>query len=174
LETPEGYYASEHEIIWLHLLLSWGYSMRNEREKAYVEAKICANLLSNEWSDEGRFDDPFIRILLAAMWTMCGEWEEAQVDFRAAYKLDKSMQWANTLGDMKKAPDKLIIILGGPGPVPEWDPDLKSNPIRGYREIKFHPRGIKSNLVLKDKNNYNINLYLTPDSSYWYNAIYKR
>ncbi len=28
LETPEGYYASEHEIIWLHMLLSWGYSLR--------------------------------------------------------------------------------------------------------------------------------------------------
>lgn len=168
LETPEGYYASEHEIIWLHLLLSWGYSMRGDRDKAYVEAKVCANLLSNEWSEEGRFDDPLIRVLLAAMWAMCGEWEEAQVDFRAAYRLNKSMQWANTLGDMKKAPDKLIIILGGPGPEPKWDPELKSNPIRGFREIKFHPLGIKSSLVLKDKNNYNINLYLTPDSSYWY------
>ena len=174
LETPEGYYASEHEIIWLHLLLSWGYSMRGDRDNAYVEAKICANLLSNDWSVEGRFDDPFMRVLLGAMWTMCGEWEEAQVDFRAAYKLDKSMQWANTLGNMKQAPDKLIIVLGGPGPEPEWDPDLKSNPVRGARGIKFHPRGIKSKLVLKDKNNYNVNLYLTPDSSYWYRRHFKR
>ncbi len=174
LETPEGYYASEHEIIWLHLLLSWGYSMRGDRGKAYVEAKICANLLSNEWSVEGRFDDPFIRVLLGAMWTMCGEWEEAQVDFRAAYKLDKSIRWANTLGDMKQPPDRLIIILCGPGPEPEWNPELKSNPIRGFRGIKFRPRGIKSALVLKDKNNYNINLYLTPDSSYWYKRHFIR
>jgi ankyrin repeat protein len=174
LETPEGYYASEHEIIWLHLLLSWGYSMRGDRDNAYIEAKICANLLSNEWSVEGRFDDPFLRVLLGAMWTMCGEWEEAQVDFRAAYKLDKSMQWANALGEMKQAPEKLIIILGGPGPEPEWDPELKSNPIRGLRDIKFYPRGIKSTLVLKDKNNYNINLYLTPDSSYWYKRHFMR
>jgi hypothetical protein len=174
METPEGYYASEHEIIWLHLLLSWGYSMRGDRDKAYVEAKICANLLSNEWSVEGRFDDPYIRVLLGAMWTMCGEWEEAQVDFRAAYKLDKSMQWANTLGEMKQAPDKLIIILGGTGPEPKWDPELKSNPVRGFRGIKFYPRGIKSTLVLKDKNNYNVNLYLTPDSSYWYKRHFIR
>ena len=39
LETPEGYYASEHEIIWMHMLLSWGYSLREEYEKAYIEAK---------------------------------------------------------------------------------------------------------------------------------------
>ena len=38
VETPEGYYASEHEIIWLHMLLSWGYSLRGEYEKAYAPA----------------------------------------------------------------------------------------------------------------------------------------
>ncbi|MFH0974248.1 MAG: ankyrin repeat domain-containing protein [Spirochaetota bacterium] len=174
METPEGYYASEHEIIWLHLLLSWGYSMRGERDKAFIEAKICAFLLSSEWSDEGRFDDPFMRVLLAAMWAMCGEWEKAQIDFRAAHKLDKSMQWAKAFGDMEQAPDKLVIILGGPGPEPEWHPDVKSNPVRGSRGIRFRPQGIKSSLVLKDKNNYNINLYITPDSSHWYKRHFIR
>ena len=42
LETPEGYYASEHEVIWLHMLLSWGYSMQGKYDKAYVEAKKSA------------------------------------------------------------------------------------------------------------------------------------
>ncbi|HNX60699.1 MAG TPA: hypothetical protein PKK43_16465, partial [Spirochaetota bacterium] len=70
IETPEGYYASEHEIIWMHLLLSWGFSMRKDFENASVEAKIASHLLQSEWSPEGRFDDPFIRIMLGALWAM--------------------------------------------------------------------------------------------------------
>ncbi|MBN2039465.1 MAG: hypothetical protein JW864_05455 [Spirochaetes bacterium] len=146
-ETPEGYYASEHEIIWMHLLLSWGFSMRGRFENAYTEAKICSNLLSNNWSEEGRFDDPFIRVMLASMWAMCGEWEEAQVDFRAAYRLDNSFKWANQLADRKSAPANLIIILGGTGPQPEWNPDIEKNPFRGFRGIKFNGQGVKSKLI---------------------------
>ena len=65
LRTPEDYYASEHEIIWLHFLLSWGYSLRGEREKACIEARKSAHLLSYRWSEEGHFDDPALRIFLA-------------------------------------------------------------------------------------------------------------
>jgi ankyrin repeat protein len=173
-ETPEGYYASEHEIIWLHLLLSWGYSMRSEFDKAYIEAKICSNLLSNEWSEEGRFDDPLIRIILGSVWTMCGEWEEAQVDFRAAYKLDPSLKWAKAIGDLNKPPANLIVILGGSGPEPVWDPEFKSNPFRGFRGIKFNPRGVKSKLVIKDSGKFSSELNITPDSSYWYKRHFIR
>ncbi len=173
-ETPEGYYASEHEIIWLHLLMSWGYSMRKDFDKAYIEAKICSNLLSNEWSEEGRFDDPLIRIILASVWTMCGEWEEAQVDFRAAYRLDPSLKWANTLAEMNSPPANLVVILGGCGPEPVWDPDFKSNPFRGFRGIKFNPRGVKSSLVIKDTGKYSSELNITPDSSYWYKRHFIR
>jgi hypothetical protein len=77
LETPEGYYASEHEIIWLHMLLSWGYSLRGEYEKAYVEAKVSSDLLSNNWSNEGRFDDPLLRVILGGLWTLCGHWDSS-------------------------------------------------------------------------------------------------
>ncbi|MCB1176881.1 MAG: hypothetical protein KDK36_04805, partial [Leptospiraceae bacterium] len=39
LETPEGYYASEHEIIWMHILLGWGFAIQGEYEKTCVEAR---------------------------------------------------------------------------------------------------------------------------------------
>jgi len=45
-ETPEGYYASEHEIIWLHLLLSWRYSTKGQYEDGCVEARKASELLT--------------------------------------------------------------------------------------------------------------------------------
>lgn len=174
IETPEGYYASEHEIIWMHLLLSWGYSMRGQPDKARVEAKICANLTGREWSEEGKFDDPLIRVMLAAIWAMCGEWVEAQVDFRAAYRIEPSLKWAKTLSGMNRPPADLIIVLGGTGREPEWNPDLKANPFRGFRGIEFRPQGVKSSLVLRDSDNRNFPLEITPDSSYWYKRHFIR
>ena len=174
IETPEGYYASEHEIIWMHLLLSWGYSMRGDTENARVEAKICSDLIGRDWSEEGRFDDPLIRIILAAMWTMCGEWEEARVDFRAANRLDPSIKWAGTIADTDMPPENLIIILGGTGQEPEWAPSLEANPFRGFRGIKFNTQGVRSALVMKDADGKTSQLEITPDSSNWYRRHFIR
>ena len=58
LQTPEDYYASEHEVIWLHLLLSWGYSLQGQYEQGCIEARQAGSLLSLPWSPSGHFDDP--------------------------------------------------------------------------------------------------------------------
>ena len=73
LQTPEDYYASEHEVIWLHLLLSWGYALQGKNDNACVEARQASSLLSLPWSPAGHFDDPTLRLFLAGLWTMCGE-----------------------------------------------------------------------------------------------------
>lgn len=174
LETPEGYYASEHEVIWMHMLLSWGFSMKGEYEKGCTEARISANLLSGEWSPEGRFDDPSMRVILGGLWAMCGNWEDAKTDFKAAYTLNKSLRYALDLSNLAEPPSEIILIFGGPGPEPEWDPSLEVNPLRGFRNMRFTHRGQKSNLIVKDKNQYTINLFITPDSSRWYERHEKR
>ena len=167
METPEGYYASEHEIIWLHILLSWGYFLKGEKDKSYVEAKIASNLLSTNWSNEGRFDDPLLRIIIATLWMMNDSWEEAKVDFRVAYNLDKSQKWILKLLELEKPPKDFILVLGGIGPEPEWDPNLKLNPLRGIRGMKFSYMSRRSNLTLGD-NTKEIPMTLTPDSKNWY------
>src|SRR5512141_2210865 len=53
VQTPEDYYASEHEVIWLHFLLSWGYSLQGKYEDACVEAREAGSLLSLPWSPSG-------------------------------------------------------------------------------------------------------------------------
>ncbi|MDH4234358.1 MAG: hypothetical protein OEV15_04405, partial [Gallionella sp.] len=112
VQTPEDYYASEHEVIWLHLLLSWGYSLQEKYTEACVEARIASSLLSLPWSPAGHFDDPAMRLFLAGLWTMCGEWREAQVDLRAAWFLDNSLTWAKELADHSQPPPHLFIVLG--------------------------------------------------------------
>ena len=168
LETPEGYYASEHEIVWMHMLLSWGYSLRGDYEKAQVEARIASNLLSTSWSETGRFDDPLLRVILAGLWTMSGRWDEAQVDFRRAYEMDKSLKWAHKLGERDSPPARLILLLGGVGQECLWSPELRINPFRGFRGITFRRRGKGSRLTLTDASGMIVKLHLTPDSSPWY------
>lgn len=168
IETSEGYYASEHEIVWLHILLSWGYSLRGEKEKAYVETKIASNLLSTNWSDEGRFDDPLLRIIISTLWLMNGNWYEAKVDLRIAYELDKTQKWILKLLELENPPKDFILILGGVGPEPEWDPNFKLNPLRGIRGMKFQYLSKRSSLTLSDSSKKEIPMILTPDSKNWY------
>ncbi len=167
IETPEGYYASEHEIIWMHFLLSWGYSLRGDFEKARVEVNRSAVLLSNRFSEEGRFDDAFMRVICGVLWNMCGEWDHARTDFRRAVMLNPSMKWIKELINMENAPKNLTLILGGIGYQPYWNPKGTSF-IRGYRDVDFKATGNKSNLTLTIPENIKLNLFITPDSSAWY------
>lgn len=168
VQTPEDYYASEHEVIWLHFLLSWGYSLQGKYTDACVEARIAGSLLSLPWSPAGHFDDPAMRLFLAGLWTMCGEWREAQVDLRAAWFMDNSLTWAKELAERSEPPPHLFLVLGGPGPEPVWDPELTINPLRSERKVSFRLRGRKSSLSIADQRGVVISPHLSPDASRWY------
>lgn len=168
LQTPEDYYASEHEVIWLHFMLSWGYSLQGQYERACVEARQASSLLTLPWSPNGHFDDPSMRLFLAGLWTMCGEWREAQVDLRAAWMMDKRLTWAKELAERDKAPAHLFIVLGGPGPEPQWNPEFKANPLRSERQVVFRLRGQKSRISIMDSSGAAIEPAISPDASKWY------
>jgi hypothetical protein len=168
VQTPEDYYASEHEVIWLHFLLSWGYSLQGKYSDACVEARIASSLLSLPWSPNGHFDDPSMRLFLAGLWTMCGEWHEAQVDLRSAWFMDNKLAWARELADHDNPPSHLFVILGGPGPEPVWNPQLSINPLRSERQLNFTLRGAKSPLSITDQHGVLVQTHLTPDASKWY------
>jgi hypothetical protein len=174
LHTPEGYYASEHEIIMMHILLSWGFSGQKKYSEAEVEARKASTLFSKELNDKGKFDDPLIRIMLAYVWTLCGNWEEARVDFRVAYKLNNSLNWAIKLAEMEKQPENLFFIFGGPGVEPEWDKNSKDEIITGMKGIRFDSKAKRSELVIYDSYKNAIPLFITPDSSAWYKRHIER
>ena len=168
LQTPEDYYASEHEVIWMHFLLSWGYSMRGERENACVEARVAGSLLDLPYSPNGRFDDPAMRVFLAALWAMCGDWREAQVDLRAAWMLNRSLVWARELAERDDAPAQLIVVLGGTGPEPYWNPEGGINPLRTGRQVGFRLAGAKSEVQIKDSKGVLLEARRSPDAALWY------
>jgi hypothetical protein len=167
IETPDGYYASEHEIIWMHFLLCWGYSLKGDIESARVEVNRAAVLLSNEFSSEGRFDDPFMRIICGLMWNICGEWDDARADFRRALQLDPKIKWLKPLVNMEEAPANMVLLLGGTGYEPYWDPDAKGL-VRGLRGVSFKSKGSRIGISLSGGEYESLNLFITPDSSYWY------
>ena len=137
-------------------------------EDACVEARIASSLLALPWSPTGHFDDPAMRIFLAGLWSMCGEWHEAQVDLRAAWFMDNSLTWAMELAGHEQAPAHLFLVLGGPGPEPKWKPELKANPLRSERQVSFKLRGQKSPLSITDRNGISITPQRSPDASKWY------
>ncbi len=168
VQTPEDYYASEHEVIWMHLLLSWGYSLQGQYKNACIEARIASSLLSLAWSPEGHFDDPAMRLFLAGLWTMCGEWNEARVDLRAVWFMDNSLTWAKELAEHAQPPANLFMVLGGPGPEVVWTPELSANPLRSERQVSFKLRGQKNPLSITDKQGIKIRAHLSPDAGKWY------
>ena len=174
LQTPEDYYASEHEVIWMHFLLSWGYSLQGKYESACVEARVASSLLTLPWSPQGHFDDPTMRLFLGALWAMCGEWREARVDFRAASEMDPHLDWARELAEREQAPANLFVILGGPGPEVIWTPELDFNPLRSQRQVNFKLRGRKSTLAITDNYGYTLHPHISPDASNWYERHLER
>ena len=133
-----------------------------------MEARLAGSLLSLPWSPAGHFDDPAMRLFLAGLWAMCGEWHEAQVDLRAAWLLDNSLAWAKELAERSQPPSHLFLVLGGPGPEPVWNPELAVNPLRSERKISFRLQGRKSPLTITDQRGIAIETHLSPDAGKWY------
>ncbi len=168
VQTPEDYYASEHEVIWLHFLLSWGYSLQGKYVDACVEAREASSLLSLPWSPAGHFDDPAMRLMLASLWTMCGNWPEARVDLRAAWFMDNSLTWAKMLAERERPRAHLFVVLGGPGPEPTWNPEMRANPLRSERQVGFTFQGQKSSLTVIDQRGKRLDARVSPDATKWY------
>jgi hypothetical protein len=174
VQTPEDYYPGEHEVIWMHLLLGWGYAQQGKYTDSCVEARIAGSLLTLPWSPNGHFDDPTLRLFLAGLWTMCGEWREARVDLRAARELDNSLAWAGELAERDRPPAHLFIVLGGTGPDVAWDPEFKANFLRSSRHVKFVLQGHKSELSAMDAQGTVIATHLSPDAGNWYKRYQAR
>ncbi|MEI1278453.1 hypothetical protein V6Z05_09020 [Leptospira venezuelensis] len=167
-ETPEGYYASEAEVIFLHILLGLYYAKKEQYEEALVEARYASNLLNGEWSAEGQFDDPNLRILLASLWTACGDWQEAKVDLRAALRLSPKSGWLRQYAYSEQAPQNIFLVFGGPGPEPFMDPETNLNLVRGLRKLGFQFKGERSELSWVDLEGNQDKLHLSPSTQNWY------
>lgn len=168
LETEEGYYASEAEIIYMHILLGMYYVRAEKYDSGKVQARYAGNLLSGEWSAEGQFDDPTLRLLLAGLWISTGEWEEAKVDLRKASLLKPNSSYIKYLLNQTAPPKEFFLIMGGPGAEPVMNPQVNLNLIRGLRNLDFVMTGKESKIYLTSSSEKNIDLHLEKNTKNWY------
>lgn len=166
-ESEDGYLPSEHEIIVLHLINSMIYLKKNKLEDAEVEARRAGFFLQNVFDqDQPHFDDPGLRIWLAAIWMSLGKWGEAQVDLRKIYELTKNKSILK-LSERNFPPPVFKLVFKGSGPELTWkessySPDILVPNYNTKNEIQFstqnwYNRHIKRNTVIRDtvlKSNY--------------------
>lgn len=126
-ELDEYYVPGEHEIIMFHLLTGLAFAQKNMPAQVRVEAKRAAYYLPGPFINKSDFDSPSIRMLLAALWLSCGEWQQARANLLKASKLSKAYAWAGRLARRKIAPKNFVLILKGVGPEVVWQPEREDS-----------------------------------------------
>lgn len=123
-ESEDGYIPSEHEIVSLHLFLSMIYLDAENYNAANVELKRAIEYLANNPDGkETTFDDPAIRLWLAALWESVGNRDSANVDLRKAKELTGDESLAKFIDQPKR---KIVLNLKGLGPKVRWTDSAES------------------------------------------------
>lgn len=135
-ESEEGYIPAEHEIILTHLISAMYYMRAESWTEARVEVKQASYFLENFFRmDQKHFDDPALRIWIAALWSALGEWNEAQVDLRRAYEMTKDPDILPLL--KSTTPPKILsLAFDGTGPQVNWE---FGNPLPTFDEKDSQP-----------------------------------
>jgi len=166
-ESEEGYIPAEHEVVLMHMISSMYYMRNNKWEEARVEVKAASYFLENFFqAGQKHFDDPALRIMLAALWSALGEWNEAQVDLRRAFELTKDKSLLPLLKDTS-APKEISLVFDGTGPNVTWSfgnphPSFSEKDPRpafniSYSTLPWFKRHQERNTLIRDqisKSNY--------------------
>lgn len=119
-QTEDGYIPGEHEIIVLHLVAAMQFLRLENWEAAKVEARRAAFFLQSVIPESHpKFDDPALRLWLAAIWISLGDWESARVDLRVVNQLAPSPQVEAWL-DLDSPPKNVTFQFDGIGPAVLW------------------------------------------------------
>ncbi len=119
-ETEDGYIPSEHEVVAMHLINAMIYMQQNKWIDAEVEARRASYFLQNIFNpDQPHFDDPALRLWLAALWINLNNWDAAQVDLRRIFELT-SDQRIKELSELEKPPSFFRLYFNGSGPELRW------------------------------------------------------
>lgn len=127
-DFDEHYLPAEHEIIMFHLVTGLAFAQKNQLNKAKVEARRAAYYLPGALISDNSFDDPGLRMILASLWLMCDEWQQARANLRRAAKLNpEHYSWAQDIASKKSPPKQFILALRGVGPEVIRKPDHKDS-----------------------------------------------
>lgn len=166
-ETEEGYIPSEHEVVALHLINAMIYMQQKNWIDAEVEARRASYFLQNIFNpDQPHFDDPALRLWLAAIWLSLDNWDQAQVDLRKIVELTKNKEIQN-LTDRPMPPKHFQLVMSGSGPELQWSKGSEtpaflvrlplSSETTSFSTTAWYQRHQKRNTVIRDqvlKSNY--------------------
>lgn len=113
-EAEHEYRPAEHEIVTLHLVYATHLLQAGRQEAAQVELRRAGLVLENQW------DDPGLRLWLAALWKAAGNWEEARVDLRRAHELNGEPH-LKLWSEMESPPPELRLSFYGVAPAMQWE-----------------------------------------------------
>lgn len=140
VEAHDGYFPSEHEAVVLHLVTAMAFAAKGQKAEALIETRAASRYLQSEFSGKSAgtpFDDPALRLWLAALWTGLGEWESAKVDLRVAARLDPRWAGLAALAERPAPPAEFSLIFSGAGPDITWIPEIQANPLKGMQQLQF-------------------------------------
>lgn len=158
-ESQDTYFPAEHEVIATHLITGFSYVQKGDLGAARVEAKKAGFYLQNDFKQDEEFDAPGLRIWLAALWAVCGEWDSARVDLRVVGKMGENYEWARKISGLARPPKTIALVLSGAGPDLMWDRQAA----RFEGGLRFVSISSKSSFNLG-----NIKIQDGADSSQWY------
>lgn len=121
-ELDEHYVPGEHEVVLFHLVSGMAFAKAGRQKEVCVEAKRAGFYLPGPFIEEENFDDAGLRVLLASLWMICGQWQQARANLKRAGKLAPKFKWAYELSLQQKPPKALWIALRGVGPEVKWQP----------------------------------------------------
>jgi hypothetical protein len=138
-ENTGSYYPSEHEAVVLHMILAMGFLDAQKGNEARVELRRASRYLQSQYAPNRKpFDDPALRVWLAALWMAAGEWGDARVDLRVASQLAPNVAWLKSLAALETPPPALHLVFAGAGPTLSWEPFSGAAP-NPLASLKFHP-----------------------------------
>jgi hypothetical protein len=163
-ETADGYIPAEHEVISMHLINSMIYMQQKKWTDAEVEARRASYFLQKLFNpDQPHFDDPALRLWLAAIWMSLNKWNEAQVDLRKIFEITKNKD-IKKLSEQDRAPAFFRLLFRGSGPELKWSPNsvmpefsISINSDQGFNSQAWYDRHLKRNTAIRDtvlKSNY--------------------
>ena len=118
-ETEEGYFPSEHEIVWFHIVSALSFAAKDMKEQAAVETRKAAGYLQTHFAHtRKKFDDPGLRLLLVALFNYLGQNDAMRVELKNAIRLNPALNWIEgTLFASGPEVKSLHLTLAGIGPV---------------------------------------------------------
>jgi hypothetical protein len=140
--SRDGYVIAEHEIIVAALVLAMAHSSVGRVGDAKKYADFALNYFM---SDKKSFDDPVLKIWLGTVLLITHDWTTAKIQFKEASNLLKSDEHLKFLASREIAPQKISLLLSGPGPKVKWTGNSEK-PFEFYSDFA-HPEFQKRPLI---------------------------